>query len=98
MTYRMSAALLFALLVAGGSTALAYTGQELAPGAKLDIAQARAIALKARPGNLKKEELENEGGLRYSFVVRQGAKDYEVGVDAQTGRILENKAEGPNPD
>jgi hypothetical protein len=36
--------------------------------------------------------------LRYSFVIRAGLKLYEVGVDARSGALVENKAEGPNPD
>ena len=47
------------------------------------------------------QELEKEGGgtgLRYSFDIKNGSKTYEVGIDARTGRVLENKAEGPNPD
>jgi hypothetical protein len=90
-----------ALLAVAPLTALAYSGQELAPRAKLTIDQARSIALKAAPGNITKEELERErggGGLRYSFVIKRGAKAYEVGVDARTGAILENKVEGPNAD
>jgi uncharacterized membrane protein YkoI len=65
------------------------------------MAQARSIALKAAPGNITKEELEKEGGgsgLRYTFVIKRGAKAYEVGIDAQTGAILENQIEGPNAD
>ena len=42
------------------------------------------------------------GGVRairdVSFDIRKGGKTYEVGVDAKSGKILENKAEGPNPD
>lgn len=78
-----------------------YAGEKLASKAKITIAQARAIALKARPGQITDQELENEGGgsgLRYSFDIKSGGKTHEVGVDAKTGRVLENKAEGPNPD
>ena len=88
-----------ALLVAGPSAA--YTGQQLAGKAKITIEQARAIALKAHPGRITDEELERErggSGLRYSFDVKNGAVTHEVGVDARTGRVLENKTEGPNPD
>jgi len=52
-------------------------------------------------GKITDEELENEkggSGLRYSFDIKSGAKTFEVGVDAKTGHVLENKAEGPNPD
>ena len=37
-------------------------------------------------------------GLRYSFDIKRGGVTQEVGVDAQTGKILENKKEGPHPD
>lgn len=68
--------------------------------ATLSIDTARAIALKLVPGEIMKEELERERGgtgLRYSFDIRQGKKWREVGVDAKTGRILENSAEAANP-
>ncbi len=79
----------------------AYDGQELAGKAKVTIQQARAIALKARPGRIADLELERErggSGLRYSFDVRNGAVTHEVGVDARTGRVLENRVEGSNLD
>lgn len=82
-------------------TAEAYTGENLASQAKVSIAEARTIALKAHPGNITDEELEKEGGgtgLRYSFDIREGKVTHEVGVDAQTGHVLENKTEGANPD
>lgn len=89
----------FALLFAG--SAFAYTGEELAKDANVSIAQARAIALKAHPGNITDEELEREAGgtgLRYSFDIKGGGATQEVGVDARTGRVLENAKEGKNPD
>ena len=91
-----------ALLAVGASApALAYKGHQLAAHAKISIEQARAIALRARPGTITDEELEREGGgsgYRYSFDIKDGAKTFEIGVDAQTGDVLENTAEGPNPD
>jgi uncharacterized membrane protein YkoI len=82
-------------------SAQAYKGAELAKHAKISIAKARAIALKAHPGKITDEELEKEAGgtgLRYSFDIKVGKVTQEVGIDAQTGRVLENKPEGPNPD
>lgn len=73
-----------------------YTGHELAGDAKLSLAQARAVALKARPGKIVDQELEKESGgsgLRYSFDVKSHATTYEVGVDAVTGKVLENGGE-----
>ena len=81
--------------------ALAYTGEKLAKEAKVSIVQARAIALKAHPGKITDEELEREAGgtgLRFSFDIKRRGVIYEVGVDAKTGKVLENAKEGPHPD
>lgn len=88
-------------LLALTGPALAYTGQKLSGRAKISIAQARDIALKAHPGKITDEELEREGGgsgLRYSFDIRNGSRTQEVGVDAASGKVLENKTEGLHPD
>jgi uncharacterized membrane protein YkoI len=82
-------------------SANAYTGEELAKSAKVTIVEARVIALNAHPGKIVDEELEKEGGgsgLRYSFDIRHDKVTQEVGVDAQTGKVLENKPEGAHPD
>jgi uncharacterized membrane protein YkoI len=82
--------------------AFAYTGQEFAGQAKISMEQARVIALKAHPGKISDEEPEKENGgsgLRYSFDIKHAhAKTQEVGVDAMSGKVLENDPEGPNPD
>jgi uncharacterized membrane protein YkoI len=88
-------------LVLAALPATAYMGQEMAKHAKVRIDEARAIALRAHPGKIIDEELEKEKGgtgLRYSFDIKHGAVTQEVGVDAQTGMVLENKKEGPHPD
>jgi uncharacterized membrane protein YkoI len=75
------------------SPARAFTGEELAAEAKISLAEARAIALRVFAGTVVSEELEKEkggSGLRYSFDIKNGAAVHEVGVDAKTGRILEN--------
>lgn len=94
--------------VIGASAALAiclpasaYTGEKLAGNAKITIQQARKIALTAHPGKVTDQELEREpggSGLRYSFDIKNGSKTQEVGVDAVSGKVLENAMEGPNPD
>jgi uncharacterized membrane protein YkoI len=92
---------LVAGIVGGASIAMAYTGEDMAKTAKVTLEDARAIALKARPGAITDQELEKEkggSGLRYSFDIKSGKTTYEVGVDAQTGKVLENAAEGPHPD
>lgn len=78
-----------------------YNGHEMAAQAKVPLAKAEAIALKARPGKVTDKELEKEAGgsgLRWSFDVVAQGKTYEVGVDAATGRVLENQLEGKTPD
>lgn len=83
------------------TAAFAYAGQEFAKDAKIGLAQARRIALKARPGIVTDQALEREkggSGLRYSFDITVGGRIFEVGIDAQTGRVLENAKEGANPD
>jgi hypothetical protein len=37
-------------------------------------------------------------GLRFSFDIKNSAGTHEVGVDAVTGALLENSAEGPKAD
>ena len=78
-----------------------FAGSNLLPLAKVSLAQARATAIASRPGRITDQELEKESGgtgLRYSFDIKSKGKTFEVGVDARTGKVLENKAEGPNPD
>jgi uncharacterized membrane protein YkoI len=93
--------LLAFFLMALAANAFAFTGQKLAGEAKISLGQARVIALKAHPGKIIDEELELEkggSGLRYSFDIRHGKVTQEVGVDARTGKLLENAPEGPNAD
>ena len=82
-------------------SAYAYSGEKFSKEAKITMPQARAIALKTYPGKIVAEELEREkggSGLRYSFDVRRDKVTQEVGVDANTGNVLENAPEGTNPD
>lgn len=78
-----------------------FAGSNLLPMAKVSLAQARATALAVRPGEITDQELEKErggSGLRYSFDIKSKGKTFEVGVDGKTGKVLENKVEGPNSD
>jgi uncharacterized membrane protein YkoI len=98
----LSAAVLAAsLCVAPAFAAKPYAGHELAAQAKVQLAEAVKIALTARPGKITDRELEKEAGgsgLRWSFDIKAKSKTFEVGVDASTGKVLENKAEGAHPD
>jgi hypothetical protein len=96
---RVSLAVLVGLAI-GAAPTLGFAKTGTAQKAKISMNEARAIASKAYPGKIMKEELEREGGgsgLRYSFDMRHGNKWREVGVDAMTGRVLENTREGANP-
>ncbi|MFI4964209.1 MAG: PepSY domain-containing protein [Caulobacterales bacterium] len=94
---------LFTLVIASAALATAavagpahYAGQALASQAKISLQQARTIAMNARPGKIVDQELEKEGGgsgLRYSFDIKAGKATIEVGVDAVTGKVLENGSE-----
>ncbi|QDZ07916.1 peptidase M4 [Sphingomonas panacisoli] len=76
------------------SGALLPTAASAAPKPKLTMAQARAIALKRAPGAIKDAEYEHEGrGWRFSFDILQGKRIHEIGVDAMTGAIVEDKYE-----
>lgn len=81
--------------------ASATSPAELAKQAKVQMPQAREIALKAYPGKIVKEELEQEkggSGLRYSFDISNDKVTHEVGIDAKTGKVLENSVEGADSD
>ena len=76
-------------------------GSQYAAQSKLSLAAARMAALKLRPGTIADQELEKEkggSGLRYSFDIMSKGRAYEVGIDAVTGKPLENVPEGHNPD
>lgn len=79
----------------------AYSGEELAGQAGINMQAARDIALKAYPGTIVDRELEKEqggSGLRYSFVISSRGVQHEVGIDARDGKVLENSPEGANAD
>lgn len=93
------AALAGAVLFIGSASA--FTGQQFASEAKISLPRARSIALKAQPGVISDQELEREkggSGLRYSFDIKKSGVIHEVGVDAKTGKVLENSVEGKNAD
>jgi uncharacterized membrane protein YkoI len=94
-------AAIFAASAAATAAPQHFAGAELLPMAKITLAQARQTAVHARPGVITDQELEKERGgtgLRYSFDIRSKGKTFEVGVDARTGKVLENDGEGANPD
>ena len=94
-------------VVATTALASAFPGQQYASAASVNITQARSMAQRVAPGKILSEELEREAGgtgLRYTFDIRNVKGGvHEVGIDAKSGRVLENSvdsapaasAEGP---
>lgn len=80
--------------------AQAYKGSEFTKEAKISLEEARSIALKAFPGTVVEEELEHKkggSGLRFSFDIRSASHvTHELGIDSQTGAVLENSKESEN--
>ena len=84
-----------ALLGASVGCIAAFVGGALAapaaPHAKISMAQARTKAFKVVPGNVIDAELERENGAwRYSFDIKLNGEIHEVGIDADSGKIVEN--------
>jgi uncharacterized membrane protein YkoI len=84
-----------ALLAASVGCIAAFVGGALAapaaPHAKISMDQARTKALKVVPGNVIDAELEKENGAwRYSFDIKLNGEMHEVGIDADSGKIVEN--------
>ena len=65
------------------------------PKPKIAMAAARSQALKLAPGRVISGEYEYEGGAwRYSFDIQQAHNVQEIGIDAMTGKVVEDKSEG----
>lgn len=98
MKRTLIAAAIACTLTAGIASAHPLKGAELSKFAAVSLSTARAVALKTvRGGIIVDEELEREAGgsgLRYSFDVKIGKTVREVGVDAKTGKVLENSIAG----
>ena len=93
--------LIAAAVVVVPMSVFAYTGEQLEKTVKFSSAQAKAIALKKEPGKIVDIELEKEKGgtgIRYTMTIAVKGIQREVGVDANTGAILEDSVEGENPD
>ena len=88
------AASLALLLTVAAVDAQTLKGDALSKYAHISLQTARLTALKTIPGGkIVDQELEREAGgsgLRYSFDVKIGKTTREVGVDAKTGKVLEN--------
>ncbi|HVA27410.1 MAG TPA: PepSY domain-containing protein [Candidatus Baltobacteraceae bacterium] len=101
MNSMMFAAVLAVSIFASASaaTSVPLKGAQYLPQTKISLARARSIALAKERGTILDQELEREAtgsGLRYSFDIKIGAVVHEVGVDAVTGRVLEDTIDNGN--
>jgi uncharacterized membrane protein YkoI len=72
------------------------TPHSQAPTPAISEKKAREIAAAASNGELSEADYEEEGGgWRWSFDVKEDGKIHEIGVDATTGKIVEDKYETP---
>jgi len=79
------------ILAAMAFSSVAYA----APSPMISKASAQAKALRIAPGRIISGEYEREGqGWRWSFDVQQKGHVQEIGIDALTGAVVENKSEG----
>jgi uncharacterized membrane protein YkoI len=71
-----------------------FQGAKYLKEARIQPAQARALALKAFGGDIIYERIEKKpggSGLRYSFVIRNSQREErQVDIDANDGTMLEN--------
>ena len=75
--------------------ATAATATTKAPTPKISKARPEAMALKLAPGKVTDAEYEFEGrAWRWSFDIQQKGHIQEIGIDGQTGKVVENKSEG----
>jgi len=59
------------------------------------MAEAKAKAPKLAPGKIITSEYEKDGGgWRYSSAIQLPGHVQEIGIDGQTGKVVENKSEG----
>ncbi len=80
--------------VASAATPLPLKGSTYLAHAKVPLKRAQSLALAKEHGVIIDQELEPESGgsgLRYSFDINVGNAVREVGIDAATGAVLEDR-------
>ena len=86
---------IMAPVIAALSIAGVAQAKQVAPRPRLSLAQAQKMALRLAPGKVISHEYEKEGGgWRYSFDIQQTGHVQEIGIDGQSGKVVENKSEG----
>jgi len=85
---------IFAAISLVGSGSIASAAIK-APTPRISMSAAKSMALKLAPGKILSSEYEKEkGAWRYSFDIQQRGHVQEIGIDGQTGKVVENKSEG----
>ena len=99
---RNSKSVVSLIAIAGTALALSCIGfaqeqpltKEDKASVKITMSAAKKIALDKHPGKVTTGELEKEAGvLQYSFDIRTSGGMREVGINAITGEIVEDKLE-----
>ncbi|EHJ60632.1 propeptide PepSY amd peptidase M4 [Novosphingobium pentaromativorans US6-1] len=63
---------------------------------KVSEVEARRVALVVAHGQIVETEYEKEdGGWRWSFDISENGRIHEIGVDAMTGKVVEDSWEAP---
>ncbi|KHK93569.1 PepSY domain-containing protein [Novosphingobium malaysiense] len=83
--------------VALAAVALPGTAVATRPRANISKAEAQRIALVVAHGKVMEAEYEKEdGGWRWSFDISENGRIHEIGVDAMTGKVVEDSWEAPD--
>ncbi|MER7044136.1 PepSY domain-containing protein [Streptomyces jumonjinensis] len=86
MKRKIAIAVAVAALVGGGAaTAVAASGDDSAPTAKISAKDAASAALEQKPGSVESVDRDDDGAWEVEIVDAQG-RDHEVRVDAQSGK------------
>jgi uncharacterized membrane protein YkoI len=96
MSRSFAARVVFSMMLAPVLFTLSNYAYASKPKTQLTMEDARKIALQKESGNVKSQELEKEKGRWiFSFDIERDKQIHEVGVDANTGEILEDSVENP---
>ncbi|MFI1865874.1 PepSY domain-containing protein [Streptomyces jumonjinensis] len=86
MKRKIAIAVAVAALVGGGAaTAVAASGDDSAPTAKISAKDAASAALEQKPGSVESVDRDDDGPWEVEIVDAQG-RDHEVRVDAESGK------------
>ncbi|MFI1886971.1 PepSY domain-containing protein [Streptomyces jumonjinensis] len=98
MKRKIAIAVAVAALVGGGAaTAVAASGDDSAPTAKISAKDAASAALEQKPGSVESVDRDDDGAWEVEIVDAQG-RDHEVRVDAESGKATLSQDDDRNDD